>query len=165
MVAKGKNKACAKSNCYEIKNLNQNFPICQVLFLFFSFWIFMLISTNSSRRLRCRNILVEKNDNKVHLHYLKKKKWNEISLLLENLLSNMWKRSRWKMKGKFFLYCTGYVKKIIVLEWEAQTKLEISMTTLIPEEHLPWQISSNSILFWARIPLTGTLKCKLRKVW
>ena len=73
LVAKGKNKACAKSNCYEIKNLNQNFPICQVLFLFFSFWIFMLISTNSSRRLRCRNILVEKNDNKVHLHYLKKK--------------------------------------------------------------------------------------------
>ena len=33
----------------------------------------MLILTNSSRRLRCRNILVEKNDNKVHLHYSKKK--------------------------------------------------------------------------------------------
>ena len=164
MVAKGKNKASAKSNCYEIKNLNQNFPICQVLFLFYSFWIFMLISTNSSRRVRCRNILVEKNDNKVHLHYLKKKKWNEISLLLENLLSNMWKRSRWKNEREIFYTVRDMLKKI-VLEWEAQTKLEISMTTLIPEGHLPRQISSNSVLFWAGIPLTGTLKCKLRKVW
>ena len=85
------------------QKLNQNFPIRQVLFSFFSFWIFMLISTNSSRRLRCRNILVEKNNNKMHLHYLKKKKANEISLLLEDLLSNMWKRSRWKIKGKFFI--------------------------------------------------------------
>ena len=69
-----------------------------------------------------------------------------------------------KNEREIFYTVRDMLKKIIVLEREAQTKLEISMTTLIPEEHLPRQISSNSILFWAGIPLTGTLKCKLRKV-
>ena len=135
------------------------------LFLFFSFWIFMLISTNSSRRLRCRNILVEKNDNKVHLHYLKKKSEMRFLYCWKICSQTCGREVGEKWKGNFFYTVRDMLKKIIVLEWEAQTKLEISMTTLIPEEHLPRQISSNSILFWAGIPLTGTLKCKFRKVW
>ena len=70
-----------------------------------------------------------------------------------------------KNERENFYTLRDMLKVIIVLKWEAQTKLEISMTTLIPEEDLPRQISSNSILFWAGIPLTGTLKCKFRKAW
>ena len=69
----------------------------------------MLISTNSSRRLRCRNILVEKNDNKVHLHYSKKKSEMRFLYCWKICSQTCRREVGEKSKGKF-LYCTGYVK-------------------------------------------------------
>ena len=71
----------------------------------------MLISTNSSRRLRCRNILVEKYDNKVHLHYLKKKKvkW-DFSIVRRFALKHVEEKSV-KNKREIFYTVRDMLKK------------------------------------------------------